>query len=280
MQLIEETPVFILCGGMGTRIREETEYRPKPMVPIGKQPILWHIMRHYRKFGFRKFVLCLGFKAEVIKDYFLSYSTLNSDFSVNLGTNEQVIHAAHHDEDWEVTLAYTGESSMTGARIARAAEKYLGSAKHAAVTYGDGLTDANLAEEFQFHLSHQKLGTVLGVNPPSRFGEIQLQGDQVTAFSEKPEFKEKWINGGFFFFRPQFFTKYLNKSDDCILEQEPLIQLADHGELSLYKHRGFWAPMDTQRDRETLCKLWESGQAPWASPMQAIHGVATKTRMN
>ena len=118
----------------------------------------------------------------------------------------------------------------------------------------------------------------MGVNPPSRFGEIQLQGDQVTAFSEKPEFKEKWINGGYFFFRPEFFSKYLNKCDDCVLEQEPLIQLAGHGELSLYKHRGFWAPMDTQRDRETLCNLWESGQAPWASPMKAIHGVASKNK--
>lgn len=270
MQQIEQTPIFILCGGLGTRIKEETAVVPKPMVPIGRHPILWHIMRHYRRHGFRKFVLCLGFKAEIIKDYFLNYSTLNSDFTVHLDSHETHIHASHHEEDWEVTLAYTGEEAMTGARLAKAAKKYLGDAKHAAVTYGDGLTDVNLAEEFAFHLKHKKIGTVLGVNPPSRFGEIELEGSSVTRFQEKPRFDENWINGGYFFFRRSFFEHYLTTSDECVLEQQPLIQLAKDGELSLFKHRGFWAPMDTQRDRDALCELWHTGKAPWAPPLPSI----------
>ena len=155
---------------------------------------------------------------------------------------------------------------MTGGRLARAAEKYLGDAEHAAVSYGDGLTDANLAAEFQFHLSHGKIGTVLGVNPPSRFGEIRLDGNQVAEFAEKPDFNEKWINGGFFFFKRNFFQNYLLKDEECVLERQPLVQLARDGELNLYRHPGFWACMDTQRERDQLNQLWESGQAPWAHP--------------
>lgn len=260
---VSKIPVFILCGGLGTRIKEETEFRPKPMVPVGKHPILWHIMRLYSSFGFKKFILCTGFKSEVIKSYFLNYSSLNSDFTVDLKSNHMTLHSSHHDEDWEVTVAFTGEESMTGARVAIAAEKYLGDAPHAAVTYGDGLTNANLAQEFQFHLAHGKLGTVLGVNPPSRFGEIRLNGDNVTEFAEKPEFTENWINGGFFFFQREFFNQYLSKNPDCILERQPLVDLANDGQLNLYKHSGFWACMDTQRDRDNLNQLWESGEAPW-----------------
>jgi len=260
---VSKVPVFILCGGLGTRIKEETEFRPKPMVPIGNHPILWHIMRHYSSFGFKKFILCTGFKSEVIKSYFLNYSSLNSDFTVDLQSNHLTLHSSHHDEDWEVTVAFTGEDSMTGARVAIAAEKYLGDSPHAAVTYGDGLTNVNLLQEFQYHLSHGKLGTVLGVNPPSRFGEIRLDGDNVLEFSEKPEFTEKWINGGFFFFHRDFFGKYLSKNVDCILERQPLVDLAQDGQLNLFKHPGFWACMDTQRDRDNLNQLWESGKAPW-----------------
>lgn len=260
---VSKIPVFILCGGLGTRIKEETEFRPKPMVPVGNHPILWHIMRLYNSFGFKKFVLCTGFKSEVIKSYFLNYSSLNSDFTVDLKSNHLTLHSSHHNEDWEVTVAFTGEESMTGARVAIAAEKYLGDAEHAAVTYGDGLTNANLLHEFQFHLGHKKLGTVLGVNPPSRFGEIRLEGDNVTEFAEKPEFTEQWINGGFFFFHRDFFGKYLSKNPECILERQPLVDLARDGQLNLFKHPGFWACMDTQRDRDHLNQLWESGQAPW-----------------
>lgn len=266
----QEVPVFILCGGLGTRIKEETELKPKPMVPIGKYPILWHIMHSYRKHGFRKFILCTGFKSEVIKDYFLNYASLNSDFTVDLKTNHLTVHSIDHEEDWEVTVAYTGDKTMTGGRIAIAAEKYLGESTHAAVTYGDGLTNANLKHELLFHLDHKKIGTVLGVNPPSRFGEILLRGDEVIEFSEKPEFKEKWINGGFFFFHRDFFSRYLSKEENCILEGIPLVELAKNGQLNLFKHSGFWACMDTQRDRDYLNQLWNSGQAPWALPFESI----------
>ncbi|NWF50127.1 MAG: glucose-1-phosphate cytidylyltransferase [Ignavibacteriaceae bacterium] len=255
-------PVFILCGGLGTRIKEETEFRPKPMIPVGGKPILWHIMQYYRKFGFGKFILCLGFKSEVIKSYFLNYSALNSDFTVDLKNNTTRIHSFDHNLDWEVTLAYTGEETMTGARIAIAAEKYLGDAENFAVTYGDGLTNANLEEELKYHLSHPKIGTVLGVNPPSRFGEIKISGENVLEFDEKPEFPEKWINGGYFFFHKDF-LKYLSKEKDCILERKPLADLAKDGQLNMFKHFGFWACMDTQRDRDNLENLLSSGKAPW-----------------
>lgn len=257
-------PVFILCGGLGTRIKEETEFRPKPMVPIGSHPILWHIMHLYRRSGFKHFVLCTGFKSEVIKSYFINYSSMHSDFTVDLSNNHLTIHSTHHKEDWKVTVAYTGEDTMTGARLAMAAEKYLDNAPLAAVTYGDGLCNADLKHELSFHESHGKIGTLLGVHPPSRFGELKLEESQVIEFDEKPEFKEKWINGGFFFFNKNFFSDYLSKNPDCILEREPLIRLSQKGELCIYKHNGFWACMDTQRDRDELNKLWNLGKAPWA----------------
>lgn len=263
MQSIKETPVFILCGGLGTRLKEETEFKPKPMIPIGNHPILWHIMQIYHRYGFKKFILCTGFKSEIIKSYFLNYSSMNSDFTVNLKQNHLTIHSIDHNEDWEVTVAYTGEETMTGARIAIAAEKYLGQAQHAAVTYGDGLTNANLEKEFAFHCAHGKIGTVLGINPPSRFGEIRLSGNSITEFEEKPEFKDNWINGGFFFFKKEFFTSYLSKEKGCVLEKKPLVKLAQDEQLQLYKHPGFWACMDTQRDQDTLNQLWNKGQAPW-----------------
>jgi len=270
MQEIAQTPVFILCGGLGTRIKEETEFKPKPMVPIGNHPILWHIMHIYHRHGFRKFILCTGFKSEVIKAYFLNYASLNSDFTVDLKTNHLTVHSIDHGEDWEVTVAYTGEQTMTGGRIAIASEKYMGNAEHAAVTYGDGLTNANLKHEFEFHVRHGKIGTLLGVNPPSRFGEILLEGNEVVEFSEKPEFKEKWINGGFFFFKREFFSKYLAKDESCVLERTPLVKLARDGQLNLYKHHGFWACMDTQRDRDHLNQLWATGQALWTVPVDFV----------
>lgn len=256
-------PVFVLCGGLGTRLREETEVRPKPMVPVGSRPILWHIMRSYSRYGYRRFILCLGYKADVIKSYFLNYASMNSDFTVELKTNSVTVNSIDHDEDWMVTLADTGELTMTGARVARAAARYLGGAQHFAVTYGDGLTNANLRDEFQFHLAQKRIGTVLGVNPPSRFGELKVEGPQVTEFSEKPEFADNWINGGYFFFSREFLP-YVSADEGCILERDPLIRLARDGQLSMYKHRDFWACMDTQRDREYLNKIWDSGKAPWA----------------
>lgn len=260
-----DVPVFVLCGGLGTRLREETEVRPKPMVPVGGQPILWHIMCEYSHYGFKRFILCLGYKAEVIKSYFLNYASMNSDFTVELKTNNLTVHSVDHDQDWQVTLAYTGENAMTGARVARAAARYLGDATHFAVTYGDGLTDVKIGDEYAFHVEQDRIGTVLGVNPPSRFGELKVVGGQCHEFDEKPEFMENWINGGYFFFRREF-LRYLSSDESCVLEREPLVKLARDGQLSVFKHKGFWACMDTQRDREYLDKLWTSGQAPWRYP--------------
>jgi glucose-1-phosphate cytidylyltransferase len=255
-------PVFILCGGLGTRIKEETEFRPKPMVPVGNYPILWHIMKYYRHYGFKRFVLCTGFKSEVIKSYFLNYASLNSDFTINLSDNRLSVHSIDHDEDWEVTVAYTGEHNMTGSRVAQAVKKYLGHSEHFAVTYGDGLCDVDLSREYGFHCGHGKIGTILGVNPPSRFGELKLSGDAVIEFEEKPDFIEKWINGGYFFFRREF-LKYLSKDPECVLERTPLTDLARDGHLMIHRHDGFWQCIDTQRDRDKLETMWSSGNAPW-----------------
>jgi glucose-1-phosphate cytidylyltransferase len=257
-----DIPVFILCGGLGTRIKEETEFRPKPMVPIGEHPILRHVMHVYARHGFRRFVLCLGFRADYVKDYFRNFHLHNTDCTVHLKTNEVTVHEHIQDVDWEVTLAYTGEKNMTGSRIAQAARKYLGESQQFAVTYGDGLTDADLADEFRGHLAHAKLGTVLGVNPPSRFGEIKVDGDRVVGFDEKPDIEDHWINGGYFFFHRDF-LKYLSEDEACVLERGPLVQLARDGQLNIYRHQGFWACMDTQRDREHLTRLVETGTPPW-----------------
>lgn len=255
-------PVFILCGGLGTRIKEETEFRPKPMVPVGNHPVLWHLMKYYRHHGFKRFVLCTGFKSEVIKSYFLNYASLNSDFTINLSNNRLQVHSIDHDEDWDVTVAYTGELNMTGSRVALALKKYLGGAEHFAVTYGDGLCDVDLRAEFLFHCSHGKTGTILGINPPSRFGELKLADNTVLEFEEKPQFSEKWINGGYFFFRRDF-VQYLSSDADCVLEKEPLIKLARNREMMIYRHHGFWQCMDTQRDRDHLESLWHTRNAPW-----------------
>jgi glucose-1-phosphate cytidylyltransferase len=257
-----DVPVFVLCGGLGTRFREETEMRPKPMITIGNRPILWHIMRKYSRHGFKRFILCLGYKSEVIKAYFLHYASMNSDFTVELMKNATSVHSIDHDQDWTVTLAYTGELDMTGSRVAKAAARYLGDAEHFAVTYGDGLTDADLADELKFHLREGRVGTVLGVNPPSRFGELRLDGTKVAEFSEKPDFHDQWINGGYFFFHRRFLAD-LDADGSCVLERQPLIRLAACGQLSMYPHRGFWACMDTQRDKELLENVWASGEIPW-----------------
>jgi len=267
-----DVPVFILCGGMGTRLKEQTEFRPKPMVLVGNRPVLWHIMRTYSFHGFKRFILCTGYRSEVVKSYFLNYSSLNSDFTINLRSNALEIHSIDHDDDWEVTVAYTGEETMTGGRIARAAARYLRSAEHFAVTYGDGLTNANLRHEFQFHLSHNATGTVLGVNPPSRFGEFKLDSTKVTEFSEKPEFKDSWINGGYFFLRRNFLS-YLEDDINCVLEREPLSRLVRDRELQVYQHEGFWQSMDTQRDCDYLNELWKSDKAPWRIPPRADSAV-------
>jgi glucose-1-phosphate cytidylyltransferase len=242
------------------------------MVTVGDQPILWHIMRRYAHYGFRKFILCLGFKGETVKSYFLSYSHSHSDLRVDLRSNGVEVLSATEVDDWEVTLVDTGEAAMTGARVARAVAKYLGGAEHFAVTYGDGLTNADLQGEFSFHLGHGKIGTILGVHPPSRFGELRTSDTSVAEFTEKPTFHDAWINGGYFFFRRDFLD-YLSEDDGCILEREPLVRLTDDAQLEVYKHEGFWACMDTQRDRDELNALWASGDAPWNVSADARGGL-------
>lgn len=254
--------VVILCGGQGTRLREETEVRPKPMVEIGGRPILWHLMKWYSHHGLREFVLCLGYKGYLIKDFFLNYEARVNDFTVRLGRDSGVeFHNNHPEDGWAVTLAETGESAMTGARLRRV-RRYLDKSPFC-LTYGDGLGDVDLPELLRFHRAHGRLATVTGVRPPGRFGELQLEGQRVAAFAEKPQVTEGFINGGFFIFEPAFLDRYLNDRDDLVLEREPLQQLAADGELMIWPHRGFWQPMDTFREWKMLEDLWCSGLAPW-----------------
>lgn len=260
---MEGVPVVILCGGMGTRLREETEVRPKPMVEIGGRPILWHIMKLYSTAGAKDFVLCLGYKGHVIKEYFLNYHTYNTDISVRLGQPEVIqYHNSHSEEDWHVTLVETGDKAQTGARVARAG-RYVQSQTFC-LTYGDGLGNVDLAALMKFHRQHGKIGTVTGVRPPGRFGELRVNaGRQALEFSEKPQVTAGVINGGFFVFQQEFLQRYLDKSDDLVLENQPLQQLARDGELMVYLHEGFWQPMDTYRELKLLDQLWNSGSAPW-----------------
>jgi glucose-1-phosphate cytidylyltransferase len=251
-------PVMILAGGLGTRLREETEFRPKPMVPVGGKPILWHIMKIYASFGFYRFIICLGYKGEMIKDYFLNYQMQGIDFTVNTKTGHIVEHLVN-DEEWEVTLVDTGLNCLTGGRVARAA-KYV-DADRFLLTYGDGLADVNIDKLIQFHQSHGKIATLTGVNVPSRFGNLEIQSDKVSSFLEKKKITDDWINGGFFVLEKDF-LKYLSLDDSCVLEQEPLRLAAKDSELMVYKHFGFWQCMDTLREHEKLEELWKGG-APW-----------------
>jgi len=245
--------VVILCGGMGTRLREETEYRPKPLVEIGGKPMLWHIMKIYAYYGFKDFALCLGYKGKMIKDYFLNYEIMNSDFTLKLESKGIEFHNSYKEKDWIITFAETGKNAMTGARIKRI-EKYIDTELFM-LTYGDGVADINIQELLKFHKSHNKIGTVTGVSPSSRFGELVVTEDQVKKFSEKPQVKEGFINGGFFVFDKRIFD-YLEDNNDCIFEKQPLEDLASDGELMIYKHKGFWQCMDTHRDLQLLNNLW------------------------
>lgn len=253
--------MVILCGGLGSRLREETEYRPKPMVEIGGKPILWHIMKTYAHHGFTRFILCLGYKGNVIREYFLNYQTLNSDFTIRLGRHSVVeSHHASAEEGWTVTLADTGEHTMTGGRVKRVAPYIEGDTF--LLTYGDGVADVNLRDLLAFHRSHGKAGTITGVRPGSRFGELVTRGDRVVEFSEKPQVRQGLINGGFFVFKTTVLDR-LKPDDSCILEAEPLERLAQDGELKVYEHKGFWHCMDTYRDYQQLNHLWETQKASW-----------------
>ena len=258
---MEDVPVVILAGGLGMRIREETEFRPKPMIPIGGHPILWHIMRMYSHHGFKRFLLCLGYKGEVIKDYFLHYDALRSDFTIRFGRRKDLrFHDRLPESGWTVTLADTGRESMTGARLQRAG-RYLRS-KTFMLTYGDGLADVDLRALLRFHRAHGKLATVTGVSPPSRFGELVTRGRRVARFTEKPSGRDRQINGGFFVLERRALS-YLSSDPSCSFEREPLERLAADGQLMVYEHRGFWQCLDTMRDLARLVELWEGGEAPW-----------------
>lgn len=251
----------ILCGGMGTRLKEETEYKPKPMVEIGGRPILWHIMKHFSHYGIHEFVLCLGYKGSIIKDYFFNYEMRNSDFTINLENRSIDTHNKHAERAWEVTCAETGDSTMTGARVKKIA-KYIDE-EIFLLTYGDGLSDVNIKTLIEFHKSHGKIATVTGVHPPSRFGELNLENDLVVKFNEKPQLHSGGlISGGYFVFNKKFFD-YLSLDNNCILEREPLEKLVRDKELMAFRHSGFWQCMDTYRDFEFLNNLWRENKADW-----------------
>ena len=250
--------VIILAGGLGTRLSEYTESLPKPMVSIGGKPILWHIMKIYAYFGHNDFYIALGYKAEVIKEFFLHYHTLNADFTVDLGTGSITSHQPN-EVDWKVTLVDTGLHSMTGGRVRRM-KHYIGN-ETCLLTYGDGLSDVNIEDLLDFHKSHSKMVTITAVHPGARFGELELNGEQVVSFQEKPQTKQGWINGGYFVIEPEFFN--LIRGDQTILERDPLEKVAQMGELMSYQHKGFWQCMDTKRDRDSLEELCNSGNAPW-----------------
>jgi len=252
--------VVILCGGLGTRLREETEYRPKPMVPVGGRPILWHIMKLYAHHGHKEFILCLGYKGEVIKDYFRNYHWNTSDVTLKLGRNPEIrYHNTHAEEDWTVTLLDTGAETQTGGRLRRALahvpdDTFL-------FTYGDGLTDSDLSASIRFHQQHGKLATVTAVKPSGRFGELAMNGHTITGFNEKPEQEAASVNGGFFVLDRRV-GEYLD-GDACVFERAPLERLAREGNLQAYQHDGFWQCMDTYREQQMLDKMFNSGQAPW-----------------
>lgn len=251
----------ILCGGLGTRLREETEFRPKPMVEIGGRPILWHIMKIYAHYGFREFVLCLGYRGDVIREYFLNYEAMNSDVTVTLGRKHEIVyHDAHGEQDYQVTLAETGASTMTGGRIKRV-QRYVDGDRFM-VTYGDGLADVDLGKVMEFHRAHGKLATMTTMVPTSRFGMLELDpSDRVTSFIEKPELAGR-ANAGFFVFERRVFD-YLKTDEGCVLEREPLERLARDGQLMAYRHDGFFFAMDTYREHQKLNELWTSGKPPW-----------------
>jgi glucose-1-phosphate cytidylyltransferase len=255
--------VVILCGGLGTRLREETEFRPKPMVPIGPRPILWHIMKFYAHYGFKEFILCLGYKGEAIKEYFYNYQWHRSDVTLKLGAQPEItFHNQHAEEDWTVTLVDTGQATMTGGRVRRALAHIPESDQEFLLTYGDGVCNLDLPDAIKFHRQQGTLATVTAVQPTGRFGELSLEGDKIMNFREKPEGEAAYVSGGFFVLN-RGIEAFLGQKDECIFEQTVLPALAAKGQLSAFRHDGFWQCMDNLREVEMLNKMWAAGTAPW-----------------
>jgi len=253
--------VVILAGGLGTRLSEETELKPKPMVEIGGRPILWHIMKNYSHWGFNEFIILTGYKSHVIKDYFINYYSRYSDITVDMANNSVEVHQ-HRNEPWKVTMLYTGQDTMTGGRIKKA-QDYVGNEPFM-LTYGDGVSDVNIEELIKSHKASKKLATMTAVQLSGRFGALVIKDDNlVTSFMEKPKGEESWINGGFFVCEPEVFD-YIKDGDSTIWERKPLETLAKDNQLNAYKHDGFWRPMDTLRDKIELTELWTTDKAPWA----------------
>jgi glucose-1-phosphate cytidylyltransferase len=249
----------ILAGGLGTRIAEETTTRPKPMVEVGGMPVIWHIMKSYSHYGIHEFIICLGYKGYMIKEYFANYFLHTADVTFNLKTNEMHVHEKHA-EPWQVTLVDTGQQTMTGGRVRRV-RRYVESEEFFCLTYGDGLSDVNVTDLIRFHREQKTLATVTAAQPAGRFGALDLDSSRVKKFQEKPPGDGAWINGGFFVMSPKVID--LIEGDHSVLERELLETLARTGELSAYQHRSFWQPLDTLRDKIYLEDLWTSGKAPW-----------------
>jgi glucose-1-phosphate cytidylyltransferase len=272
------TKAVILCGGQGTRIRGVDDDLPKPMVPIGNRPVLWHIMRLYSTHQIDDFVLCLGHKGGVIKEYFLNYRALAADLTVSLGDHRSLEFHAAATENWRVTLADTGEKTQTGGRLSRV-RKYLQDSELFCLTYGDGVADLDICELIEFHKSHGRIATVTGVRPPGRFGvmrtERTLGASLVRDFREKPQTEQGWINGGFFVLDQRIWD-YVSDDEGLIFEREPLQRLAQDGQLVMFEHDGFWQPMDTYREWALLNELWHSGNAPWGKTTCSKALTATK----
>ncbi|HWQ41884.1 MAG TPA: glucose-1-phosphate cytidylyltransferase [Desulfosporosinus sp.] len=248
----------ILAGGLGTRISEETHLKPKPMIEIGGKPILWHIMKTYSAYGIHDFIICCGYKGYMIKEYFANYFLHMSDVTIDFVNNSMEVHE-HHAEPWKVTLVDTGDQTMTGGRLKRV-QKFIGEETFC-FTYGDGVSNVNIEELIRFHREQGTWGTITAVQPPGRFGSLDMEGCRITTFEEKPQGDSGWINGGYFVLEPQVFD--LIAGDSTTWEREPLEDLAQNKQLSAFQHSGFWLPMDTLRDKVKLEELWDSGNAPW-----------------
>jgi glucose-1-phosphate cytidylyltransferase len=257
-------PAMLLCGGQGTRLRDVTEVLPKPMVPVGSQPIVWHIMKNYAAFGVKRFILCLGYQREVFINYFMNYHARATDITIRLGQKNQITyHGTSGEEDWEVTLVDTGDKTMTGGRVARAAKHLADTDKEFFLTYGDAVSDVNISALLEKHRLGDKFLTVTAVRPAGRFGEMSIDIDKVVGFHEKPQTQDGFINGGFMVIKKQAVSKYLSPAADLVFEQEPMHSILADGEMQAYKHDGYWQCMDTPREHALLNKLWDSGCAPW-----------------